>query len=221
MSESIHAPLAELRWDYAAADLRREDLAGDPLRQFRLWFDEALAAGIREPNAMSLCTVGLDGGPTARTVLMKDYTAEGLRFFTNYESRKGRELEAEPRAALLFFWKEHERQVQLRGRASRLSAEESDAYFQTRPYESRIGAWASLQSEPIPDRAWLERRVAEFETRFPDTGEVGCVPCPPHWGGYLFVPEEVEFWQGRPGRKHDRFVYRREGEAWAIERHSP
>jgi len=221
MSDSAQAPLAELRWDYAAGTLRRADLAADPLSQFRAWFEQAVSAGIREPNAMTLCTVGLDGGPTARIVLMKDCTAEGLRFFTNYESRKGRELAANPRAALLFFWKEHERQAHYRGTVSRLGPDESDAYFRSRPYESRIGAWASLQSKEIPGRGWLEARVAEFEAKYPDTGEADCVPRPPHWGGYLLEPETVEFWQGQPGRKHDRFVYRREGGGWQVARHSP
>jgi pyridoxamine 5'-phosphate oxidase len=221
MSDSVQASLEELRWDYATGTLRREDLADDPLHQFKSWFDQAVSSGIREPNAMTLSTSGLDGCPNARTVLMKDYTEEGITLFTNYESRKGKELDDSPSASLLFFWKELERQVQIRGPVEKVSGDESDSYFFSRPYESRIGAWASLQSQEIPDRQWLEARVAEFEQRYPDTGEPGCVPRPDFWGGYRLRPDTVEFWQGQPGRKHDRFVYRKEGEGWSVARWSP
>ena len=221
MSDSVKASLEELRWDYASGTLRREDLSPDPLLQFKGWFEDAVSAGLREPNAMTLSTVGLDGRPTSRTVLMKDYTESGISFFTNYESRKGREIESNPSASLLFFWRELERQVQVRGTISKLPAEQSDEYFSSRPYDSRIGAWASRQSEEIPDRAWLEDRVAEFEKRYPDTGAPDCVPRPASWGGYRLDPDTVEFWQGQPGRKHDRFVYHREGNEWKVSRWSP
>ena len=221
MSESIQPSLAELRWDYASETLHREDLNENPLLQFKKWFDQALEAEIREPNAMTISTTGEDGIPNARTVLMKDYTVDGVTFFTNYESRKGKELSKTPGASLLFYWKELERQVQIRGKVERTSDEESDQYYYSRPYQSRIGAWASLQSIAIPDRKWLEDRVAEFEARFPDTGEPDCVPRPDFWGGYRLIPDLLEFWQGRPGRKHDRFIYRRSGEEWETTRHSP
>lgn len=221
MSDSVKASLEELRWDYHSGTLRRGDLADDPLHQFKAWFEDAVAAGIREPNAMTLATIGLDGGPTARTILMKDYTESGITFFTNYQSRKGRELAESPVAALLFYWKEMERQAHLRGPVEMVSGEESDAYFFTRPYASRIGAWASTQSEEIPDRKWLEDRVAEFAERYPDTGEPDCVPRPDFWGGYRLLPETVEFWQGQPARTHDRFVYRRGEEGWTVARWSP
>jgi len=221
MSDPVQPSLAELRWDYASGSLHHEDLEGSPLEQFRSWFDDAVDAGIREPNAMTLSTVGLDGGPVARTVLMKDYTDEGVTFFTNYSSRKGREIARTPRASLLFFWRELERQVQIRGAVEMISGEESDQYFFSRPYDSRIGAWASLQSEEIPGREWLDDRVREYEDRYPDTGEPDCVPRPDFWGGYRLRPESLEFWQGQPGRKHDRFLYRAGAEGWEITRLSP
>lgn len=221
-NNSVKASLQELRWDYHSGTLHRSDLADDPLHQFKQWFEDAVRAEIREPNAMTLSTMGLDGCPTSRTVLMKDYTDAGLTFFTNYESRKGRELEKTPAASLLFYWKELERQAHLRGRVEKVAAEESDSYFASRPYESRIGAWASKQSQEIPHRDWLNERVARFEGEYPDTGSPDSVPRPEFWGGYRLVPDTVEFWQGQPGRKHDRFIYRLESDgSWSIARHSP
>jgi pyridoxamine 5'-phosphate oxidase len=222
MTDPVVKTIAELRCDYHAATLRRADLAASPFDHFSKWFGEALAAGLREPNALTLSTIGLDGFPNSRTLLMKDFGEDGVTIFTNYTSRKGRELEAHPVAALLFLWKELERQVHVRGRVEKTSREESQAYFFSRPYASRIGAWSSTQSAVIPDRAWLDSRAAEFEARFPDTGAPDCVPLPDFWGGYRVIPESIEFWQGQPGRKHDRFIYRREtGTGWTIERLSP
>lgn len=211
----------ELRRDYRGAPLRRADLAGNPMDQFALWFAEAVESGMREPNAFTLSTIGLDGIPTARTLLMKDYDQDGVRFFSNYESRKAREMEANPRISMLFFWKELERQVHFRGSVGKTSREASEAYFFTRPYGSRIGAWASKQSQEIPDRAWLEERVAALEKQYPDTGAPDCVPLPDFWGGYLLVPESVEFWQGQSDRKHDRLIYSRDGSDWKVARLSP
>ena len=221
MSDSVNTSLEELRWDYHANTLRRGDLAPEPLHQFKKWFEEALEAKIREPNAMTLSTIGLDGCPTARTVLMKDYTDDGITFFTNYESRKGRELAETPFASLLFYWKELERQAHIRGKVVKSSPEDSSRYFHSRPYNSRIGAWASEQSAEIPDRGWLDERVDRFEKKFPDSGSEESVPRPDFWGGYLLIPESVEFWQGQPGRKHDRFIYRRDGGSWSSGRLSP
>jgi len=221
MNESISQSAARLRRDYRSEPLDREALDDCPVRQFATWFDQAVAAEIREPNAMTLSTVGLDGAPGSRTVLMKDFSDDRVTFYTNYESRKAGEIESQPAVALLFFWKELERQVHVRGRAEKTSREDSRHYFFSRPYESRIGAWASRQSETIPDREWLERRVAEFEARYPDTGEPDCVPLPDFWGGYLVRPLSVEFWQGQPGRKHDRFLYEAGENGWSIHRLSP
>jgi len=221
MSDSVNPSLEELRWDYHANTLRRDELAPDPLHQFKKWFEEALKSKIREPNAMTLSTIGLDGCPTARTVLMKDYTDDGVTFFTNYESRKGQEIAAFPVASLLFYWKELERQAHIKGTVVKTSPEESTRYFQSRPYKSRIGAWASKQSEEIPGRSWLDQRVDQFEKEFPESEAEDCVPRPAFWGGYLLIPESVEFWQGQPARKHDRFIYRRDGEGWTAQRHSP
>ena len=217
MNHDIHA----LRKEYRKGSLRREHLAPSPVDQFKSWFEQACNSEIREPNAMSLCTTGLDGFPTSRTVLMKNFDEAGITFFTNYESRKGREIEKTPRVSLLFFWKELERQVQVRGTVEKVSREVSEAYFFSRPYDSRIGAWASKQSEEIPNREWLESRVEEFESRFPDDGSANCVPLPEFWGGYVVIPETVEFWQGQPGRKHDRFIYKNDGKRWEIGRFSP
>ncbi len=214
--------LAAMRRDYHSAGLRRADLAASPIGQFARWFDEAVASGVPEPNAFVLATIGLDRLPNARTVLMKAFGEGGLTFFTNYASQKGRELEAHPVAAASFLWKKLARQVHVRGRVEKTSREESRDYFCSRPYESRIGAWASEQSATIPDRSWLDRRAAEFEAKHPDTGAPDCVPLPDFWGGYRLVPESVEFWQGQPGRKHDRLVYRRDdGGEWGVDRLSP
>jgi pyridoxamine 5'-phosphate oxidase len=198
-------------------DLREADADPDPLRQFQRWFDAAVAAGLPEPNAMTLATCTADGVPSARIVLLKICDERGLAFFTNYRSRKARELANNPRAALVFFWPALERQVRVEGRVEQVSAEESDVYFASRPVNSRLGAWASDQSAVIPSRDELERKQHEFEAQFPD----GRVPRPPHWGGYRVVPDVFEFWQGRPSRLHDRLRYRRVEGRWVIERLSP
>ncbi|MEM1441192.1 MAG: pyridoxamine 5'-phosphate oxidase [Verrucomicrobiota bacterium] len=221
MSESIEKTIADMRQEYRAGTLNIDDLAESPIAQFEKWFDEAVKSEIREPNAMTLCTVGEDGIPNARTVLMKGFGEEGVTFYTNYESRKGREVTAHPEASVLLFWKELERQVHVRGRVSKASHANSEAYFFSRPYDARIGAWASEQSQKIPDREWLDRRVADFEAKYPDDGTPTCVPLPDFWGGFHLEPVSVEFWQGQPGRKHDRFLYSREGDGWGISRLSP
>lgn len=210
--------LAELRKEYAMAGLRRADLDPDPLEQFRKWFQQTVDAGVPEPSAMTLASAGADGQPSARTVLLKGLDERGFSFFTSYESRKGRELEANPRASLHFLWKELERQVGVRGAVSMLSRQESETYFKMRPRGSRLGAWASRQSQVIANRAVLEDRLRELEQRHP--GED--IPLPPHWGGYVLAPGEIEFWQGRPNRLHDRFRYTRQADGnWLIERLSP
>lgn len=210
-----------MREEYHAGSLGREDLNDDPFVQFRLWFQNARDAGLREVNAMTLSTIGENGAPMARTVLLKDCDDTGFTFFTNYESRKARELAANPSASLLFFWREMERQVQILGKVEKVSREESGAYFCSRPYNSRIGAWASEQSRTIPDREWLNERIRSFSEKFPDTGKPDCVPLPDFWGGYRLLPESFEFWQGQPGRNHDRFVYSKAEALWQIERWSP
>jgi pyridoxamine 5'-phosphate oxidase len=210
--------LSELRRDYVQGALRRRDLLPDPIAQFQKWFDEALKAEVFEPNAMTLATVDAACQPSARTVLLKGLDARGFIFFTNYESRKGRELAGNPRAALTFFWREVERQVCVRGTASRIPAEESENYFKSRPSGSQWAAWASQQGEVIPNREFLEAKLAEVKTKF----SAGNIPLPPYWGGYAMAPESIEFWQGGSGRLHDRFRYTRQGgEGWFIERLAP
>jgi pyridoxamine 5'-phosphate oxidase len=189
----------------------------DPFVQFRRWFDDATTAGIIEPNAMTLATATADGRPSARVVLLKGLDERGLVFYTDFRSRKARELEANSRAALVFLWKEIERQVRIEGHTERVSTAEAESYFRTRPSGSRIGAWASVQSSVIPSREWLDAEYARVAERYPD----GEAPLPPHWGGYRIVPEEFEFWQGRPSRLHDRIRYRLQDEVWVIERLSP
>lgn len=207
---------ADLRQDYDRAVLLERDAAADPFDQFARWFEEALAGEILEPNAMSLATVGPNGRPSSRTVLLKGFDAEAFVFYTNLESRKSRELRANPWAALLFWWDRLHRQVRIEGEASLVPEAEADAYYATRPYGSRIGAWASPQSRPIPDRATLENAVAELERRYPEE-----VPRPPHWGGWRIRPDAFEFWQGRPSRLHDRLRYERGPGGWRIERLAP
>jgi pyridoxamine 5'-phosphate oxidase len=188
----------------------------DPLGQFSEWYGGAVAAGVVEPEAMALATASADGMPSVRFVLLKGIDERGVEFFTNYESRKGRELIANPRAALAVLWKPLQRQVRLEGAVEVLSPEESDAYFASRSRGSQLGAWASAQSEVIPDREWLEARLADVDARYPDE-----VPRPPHWGGFRLLPATIEFWEGRPSRLHDREVFRRVEGEWVASRLSP
>jgi pyridoxamine 5'-phosphate oxidase len=208
---------ADLRREYARASLDVADVDADPVAQFRRWFSEAQQAAILEPNAMTLATSTADGRPSARVVLLKTLDARGFGFFTDFRSRKAAELDANPNATLSFAWLDLERQIRIEGTTSRMTAEESSNYFNTRPLGSRYGAWASIQSSVIPGRDWLETKVAEVEHRFPN----GEVPLPPHWGGYIIAPTLFEFWQGRPSRLHDRIRYQRVEQRWVIERLSP
>jgi pyridoxamine 5'-phosphate oxidase len=210
--------LDDLRREYTQRGLREDDLAADPFTQFGVWFDEVAQAEVREPNAMTLATATPDGQPSARMVLLKGVDARGFAFFTNYESRKGNELSVNPRAALVFFWVQLERQVRVEGRVERVWGEESDLYFANRPQGSQLGAWASQQSAVLADRGTLETRYEELRSQY--QGEA--IPRPPFWGGYRVVPETVEFWQGRVNRLHDRLRYRRQADgSWVIERLSP
>jgi pyridoxamine 5'-phosphate oxidase len=211
--------IADIRRDYQLAALTEADVDPDPTLQFERWLSEALRAELPEPTAMTLATVDAEGRPSARIVLLKGADADGLVFFTNYDSRKGHELGGRPDAALLFHWVELERQVRIEGRVARVPAAESDAYFATRPLLSRIGAWASPQSRVISDRGWLEREFEASQQRVAAAG--GDVPRPPHWGGYRLAPAAMEFWQGRRSRLHDRIRYRLDGGSWRIDRLAP
>ncbi|HEX5074676.1 MAG TPA: pyridoxamine 5'-phosphate oxidase [Gemmatimonadaceae bacterium] len=209
--------LAALRRDYALATLDARDVDPDPIRQFERWFADATAARVLEPNAMTLSTATRDGVPSARIVLLKGVDANGFAFYTDYRSRKGAELAENPLAALTFLWKEIERQVRVTGSVSRVSTQESEAYFRTRPAGSQLGAWASHQSAVLGSREELEARVQDVAQRF----QGGDIPLPPHWGGFRVLPDEIEFWQGRTSRLHDRLLYRREESGWDISRLSP
>jgi len=211
--------IADLRRDYARAELTETDVDADPRLQFERWIAEAIKAALPEPTAMTLATADVAGRPSARIVLLKGASADGFVFFTNYQSRKGRELDMRPEAALLFHWIELERQVRIEGLVRKVPPAESDRYFASRPEPARIGAWASPQSRAIPDRAWLEREFAAAKLRF-EQGEGG-IPRPPHWGGYRLMPTAMEFWQGRPSRLHDRIRYERANGSWRIERLAP
>ena len=218
-SEPVHLDLAGLREDYARAGLSEADLEADPYAMFRRWFDDAVAGGIHEPNAMVVATVDPDGAPASRIVLLKELSAEGFVFYTNHGSRKGAALDAEPRCSLLFPWHPLERQVRVDGVAERLDRATVAAYFGVRPRSSQLGAWASRQSSVVASREELEASYADAEARFAG----GEVPVPEEWGGYLVRAHAVEFWQGRTGRLHDRLVYRRDavGDGWRTERLAP
>lgn len=210
--------LSDLRREYSLAGLKESDLDPSPFRQFDKWFQQALAAELPEPNAMTLATSTLDGKPSARVVLLKGFDKSGFVFFTNYESQKGRELSENPHAALVFYWIELERQVRLSGRVSRVSVEESEEYFRSRPAGSQLGAWVSRQSQVVSGRKSLEDKLEELTQQY----QTKPVPLPPYWGGYRLAPEMIEFWQGRPNRLHDRLRYTLQpGNSWLIERLSP
>ncbi len=209
---------ADLRREYTAGGLRRADLNPNPIAQFQKWFDEALKAELIEPSAMTLATADADGAPSSRIVLLKGAEERGFMFFTNYESRKGRELAGNPRAALTLFWPELEREICIAGTVSKTTRADSDKYFAMRPRGAQLGAWVSKQSTVVPDRAFLETRLADVEKQFANRD----VETPPYWGGYLLTPTRIEFWQGRPNRLHDRFQYLKQPDgSWRIERLSP
>lgn len=210
--------LADLRKEYSLAGLAEKDLARDPFRQFEKWFQEAEASKLVEPNAMVLSTAARDGRPSGRTVLLKNVDGRGFVFYTNYESRKGRELDGNPRASLVFPWFAFERQVIVEGTVTKVTREESEAYFHSRPLASQLAAWASSQSSILPNRKAIEEAMKDVERKY--AGQV--VPLPPYWGGFRVVPETVEFWQGRRNRLHDRLRYRRAADgSWSVERLAP
>ncbi len=209
--------IANLRNEYSKAALDIHETTDNPVEQFRNWFDEARKALIPEPSAMTVSTASPEGRPSARVLLLKDITEQGFVFFTNYNSRKGKEIENNPFASLTFFWPELERQVRIEGKLEKVAPEVSDNYFNSRPRGSRIGAWASPQSEEIPDRDTLEIREKELKEKF----EGQEIPRPEHWGGYELIPDRLEFWQGRESRLHDRIVYRKTGSGWSRKRIAP
>jgi pyridoxamine 5'-phosphate oxidase len=208
---------SHLRVEYKRAALDVPDVDPDPFLQFGRWFDEAVAAQVPEPNAMTLATVDAAGHPSARIVLLKALDSRGFTFYTNFESRKARALAANPQAAILFFWPELERQVRAEGAVEKVDDATADAYWAARPHSSQVGGWASPQSEPLPDRAALEERFAQASARY----DGKTVPRPPHWGGYRILPDAFEFWQGRASRLHDRLSYRRDEGRWRIGRLAP
>lgn len=207
---------ADLRQEYMRAGLSEAQADRDPIRQFESWFQDALRARLPLPNAMTLATADAAGAPSARVVLLKGIESGGFVFYTNYFSRKGRDLEQRPAACAVFLWSELERQVRIEGAVVRVSAEESDAYYATRPLGARLSAWASAQSEAVKDRLTLEKSMNEVRERYAEQP-----PRPPHWGGYRLVPQAIEFWQGRADRLHDRLLYRRQDKSWTIERLAP
>lgn len=210
--------IADIRRDYKLQSLQEKDVADQPIAQFDRWWKDAIESELDEVNAMTLATADATGAPSARIVLLKGYDERGFVFFTNYNSKKGQDIAANPRVSLVFFWKELERQVNISGSIEKLSVAESDAYFQSRPVGSRIGAWCSPQSTVIADRQILEDNITKYQTQFGD----GPIPKPDHWGGYLVQPNTVEFWQGRSSRLHDRIKYRKNDQGlWIIERLAP
>ncbi len=208
--------IAELRQEYMRAGLAESEADPDPIRQFERWFEDALRARLPLPNAMTSATVSAAGAPAARAVLLKGIEGGGFVFHTNYRSRKGRELEARAAACLVFLWSELERQVRIEGGVEKVSPQDSDDYFATRPLGARLSAWASVQSEPVPSREMLEKSMEQARWRYGERP-----PRPPHWGGYRVVPQAIEFWQGRADRLHDRLLYTRDAGGWRIERLAP
>ena len=213
----MNKAVADLRKEYSSETLLEKDVDANPINQFQKWWDQALASDILEPNAMTLATSSVDGLPSARVVLIKDFDERGFVFYTNYESFKAMQLEENPKACLVFHWKELERQVRISGVVEKVRDEESEAYYRSRPIGSRIGAWTSPQSKVIPNREWLEAEFNKKKQEFTD----GDVPRPPHWGGYIVKPVIIEFWQGRFSRLHDRIQYTLENGGWKIERLAP
>ena len=209
--------IAAIRKEYMLRSLSENDVNKNPMKQFAAWWDDAIDSNIEEVNAMTLATVNEQGYPSSRIVLLKDFNENGFVFFTNYESRKGKSLSIHPKVSIVFFWKELERQIRVEGVVEKISEEESTAYFTSRPVESKIGAWASPQSEVIESRDFLESRFKNFEEKYSEIE----IPKPPHWGGYIVKPSRIEFWQGRPGRLHDRIEYNKNNEGWTIDRLAP
>jgi pyridoxamine 5'-phosphate oxidase len=213
----MNEAIAGIRKDYKLKSLLEADLKKDPVEQFSIWWDEAVKSDIAEVNAMTLATCNADGRPSARIVLFKGLTNDGFVFYTNYQSNKGKELERNPYAALVFFWKELERQVRIEGAVEKINEAESDSYFQSRPAGSKIGAWSSAQSSTVASREVIEESYLNYLKKF-DTNPI---PRPPFWGGYIVKPKKMEFWQGRSSRLHDRIMYSKQNEDWKIERLSP
>jgi len=209
--------IAGLRRDYSLTELTESTVLNDPFKQFSKWMEEVVKANILDPSAMILSTADADSIPSVRVVLLKGFDDEGFTFFTNYESKKGRDIVQNPNASILFFWKEFERQVRIYGRVIKVSQKESEEYFHSRPYESQIAAYASNQSEVIPDRGFLERRFADVKEKYKDLE----VPLPPYWGGFKLIAGNFEFWQGRENRLHDRISYSKENNVWKIVRLAP
>jgi pyridoxamine 5'-phosphate oxidase len=215
----VDSSIADLRQNYTLAGLTETDLDSNPIQQFQFWFQQALAADLIEPNAMTLATATPDGKPTARIVLLKGVDEQGFIFYTNYESQKGQQLIANPYAALVFLWDKLERQIRIEGKARKLSAEESLEYFHSRPKASQLGAWTSAQSQVIPNRQVLEQKLVSLQEQY--SGDA-TIPLPEHWGGFRVIPNRIEFWQGRPSRLHDRLVYDLQTDgSWSISRLSP
>lgn len=214
--EDLKSYINTLRHDFTRQTLDKKDVNANPILQFEKWFKEAVEAKVNEPNAMSVSTVSADGRPSSRIILLRNFDEKGFIFYTNYNSRKGEDISKNPHAALLFFWPELERQVRIEGTLSKQTAEESDRYFDSRPRESKLGAWTSEQSKTIENRSILDRAYVENANKFP-----GEVPRPPFWGGYVLNPTSLEFWQGRASRLHDRILYKQKRNEWMIERLSP
>lgn len=215
--EDLRNYINSIRNNYAKEKLGKKDVNANPILQFAKWFEEAVGAQVIDPNAMTVCSATKEGKPSARILLLRNFSEDGFIYYTNYNSRKGIEIAENPYCALLFFWPELERQIRIEGVVQKQTVEESNLYFNSRPRESKIGAWASEQSKVIVNREVLNEKHEKFSEKYPDEN----VPRPPHWGGYLLRPVSIEFWQGRPNRLHDRILYTKENNSWKIERLSP